>query len=201
MVSSSRHIDLITIEHAPQYTASKLSSLLQCIIRVYARTGFQVQTILMDNEFEKVRDHIPHANLNIPAASEHIGEIECKICVVKERSHGIVCTLPYAHIPHQMLLRLLHHIVMWLNIFPVSGGVSDHFSPRELILRNRLDYYHHCKALFGSYCETHEENTPTNSHCLTNNEGSKGYGVRGYDNGGNNYDNGGNNGGNDESKR
>ena len=164
LVSSSRNINLITIEHAPQCTASKLGSLLQHIIRVYARTGFQIQTILMDNEFEKVRDHVPHANLNIPAASKHIGEIEHKIRVIKERSCVIVCTLPYARIiPHQMLLHLLHHIVMWLNNFLVSGGVSDRFSPRELILCHHLDYFHHCKALFGSYCETHEENTPTNS--------------------------------------
>ncbi len=56
-----------------------------------------------------------------------------------------------------------HDIVMWLNKFPVSCGVSDRFSPRELILRNRLDYSHHCRALFGSYCKTHEENSPTNS--------------------------------------
>jgi hypothetical protein len=117
----------------------------------------------MDNEFAKVRDHVPHAILNTSAASEHVGEIERKIRVIKEHSRGIICTLPYAHIPHQMLLHLLHHIVMWLNNFPVSGGVSDHFSPREIILRNRLDYSHHCKALFGSYCETHEDNEPTNS--------------------------------------
>jgi hypothetical protein len=140
LVSSSRHIYLITIEHAPQRTASKLGSLLQRIIRVYARAGFQVQTILMDNESEKVCDHVPHANLNILVASEHIGEIERKIPVIKERSCGILCTLLYARLLHQMLIHLLHHIVMWLNNFLVSGGVSDHFSPRELILRHRLDY-------------------------------------------------------------
>ncbi len=54
LVSSSRNINLITIEHAPQLTASKLGYLLQRIIRVYARAGFTVQTILRDNEFEKV---------------------------------------------------------------------------------------------------------------------------------------------------
>ncbi len=164
LVSSSRNINLITIEHAPQRTASKLGSLLQHVLtRVYAHVDFQVQTILMDNEFKKVCDHVPHATLNIPAASEHIGEIEHKIRSIKERSRGIICTLPYACIPHQMLIHLLHHVVMWFNNFPVSCGVSDRFSPIELILRHRLDYSYHCKALFGSYCKTHEEITPTNS--------------------------------------
>ncbi len=104
LVSSSKNINLITIEHAPQCTASKLGSLLQRIIRVYARAGFQVQTILMDDEFEKVRDHVPHANLNILVASEHIGEIKRKIRVIKRRSfwhrmHSTLClhTAPNAN--------------------------------------------------------------------------------------------------------
>ena len=79
LVSSSRNINLITIEHLPQRTASKLGDLLQRIINVYGRAGFRVQTILMDNEFETVRDHLLTANISIWAASEHIGEIERKI--------------------------------------------------------------------------------------------------------------------------
>ena len=165
LVSCSRNLNLITIEHvpSPKRTASKLGYLLQRIIRVYARAGFTIQTILMDNEFEKVRDHILDATMNTPAASEHVGEIERKIRVIKERSRGIICTLPYTRLPQQMLIHLLHHVVMWLNNFPVKGGVSDRFSPRELILRHSLDVKRHCRAPFGAYCETHEDNTPTNS--------------------------------------
>jgi hypothetical protein len=50
-----RNINLITIEHAPKHcSASKLGYLLQRIINVYARVGFCLQTILMNNEFKKV---------------------------------------------------------------------------------------------------------------------------------------------------
>jgi hypothetical protein len=42
--------------------------------------------VLMDNEFEKLKDHVPMLVLNIPAASEHVGEIERKIRVIKERT-------------------------------------------------------------------------------------------------------------------
>jgi hypothetical protein len=59
LVSASRNIILITIEHAPHCRAAKLGHLLQCIINVHAWAGFTVQTILMDNEFEKVKDHVP----------------------------------------------------------------------------------------------------------------------------------------------
>jgi hypothetical protein len=152
LVSSSRNINLITIEHVPQRTASKLGYLLQRIVRVYARAGFTVQTILMDNEFEKVRDHVHETVLNIPVAAEQIREIERKIRVIKKRSRGILCMLPYTHFPQQMLIHRLHHIVMWLNNFPVAGRVLDRFSPRELILRP-----------FGAYCEVYKDNTPTNT--------------------------------------
>ena len=83
----------------------------------------------MDNGFEKVKDHVSHAILNTPAASEHAGEIKHRICVIKEHCRGIICTLPYPHLPQIMLIHLLHHVVMWLNNFPVDNGVSDCFSP------------------------------------------------------------------------
>ena len=41
--------------------------------------------------------------------------------------------------------------------------MSDVFSPREIVLRHKLDLKKHGKALFGSYVEVHEEPNPTNS--------------------------------------
>ncbi len=163
LVLVSQNFNLITIEHAPRRTASKLGILLHRIARVYAHAGFTVQTILMDNEFEKVRDHVPMLALNTPAANEHVGDIERRIRVIKERPRGIVCTLPYAKIPQIALIHLMHFVVMWLNNFPTRDGISMDYSPRELILRHRLSYKRHCRAPFGDYCETHEEISPTNS--------------------------------------
>jgi hypothetical protein len=100
------------MEHAPHCSASKLGRLLQHIIRVYAREGFQVQTILMDNEFEKVANHVINVVMNTPAGSEHITEIEPQTGVPKERAHDILCTLPYPNLPQQILIQLLPFIVM-----------------------------------------------------------------------------------------
>jgi hypothetical protein len=117
----------------------------------------------MDNEFNKVTDHAPNVILNTPAASEHVGDIERRIRVIKERCRGILCTLPCTHFPQIMLVHLLHHVVMWLNNIPVKNGVSDRYSPCEIILRHKLNFKNHCRAPFGSYCEVHEDNSPTNS--------------------------------------
>jgi hypothetical protein len=74
----------------------------------------------MDSEFNKVTDHAPNVILNTPAASEHVGEIERRIRVIKERCRSILCTLPYTRFLQIMLIHLLHHVVMWLNNFPVN---------------------------------------------------------------------------------
>jgi hypothetical protein len=131
-------------------------------MNTYARAGFNVHTILMDNEFEKIKDHV-HATLNTTAASEHVGEIERRIRVIKECCQGIICTLPYAQIPRIMLIYLLHHVVMWLNNFPAANGIPDRFSPREILQHNKLEVKYHCIAPVGSYCEVHEDNASTNS--------------------------------------
>jgi hypothetical protein len=117
----------------------------------------------MDNEFEKVCDHVSTIYMNTPAAAEHTAEIEWRIRMIKECCHSILCTLPYKALPQQILIHLLHFVVMWLNNFPSATGISSTFSPRKLILQNHLDYNKHCRTPFGAYCETHEENSPTNS--------------------------------------
>ena len=132
LVSSSRNIMLTTIEHAPDCKALKLGYLLHWIMNTYARAGFNVHTILMNNEFEKVRDYA-HTTLNITAALEHVGEIELRIRVIKERCRGIICTLPHAQRPRIMLSYLLHHVVMWLIYFPAANGIFDRFSPCEIL--------------------------------------------------------------------
>jgi hypothetical protein len=104
LILASRNINLITIEHAPKQTASKLGHLLQRIFHVYTKAGFHVQVILMDNEFEKVWDHVPFIDMNIPAVAEHVAEIERHICMIKERACAILCTLPYKSLPQQILI-------------------------------------------------------------------------------------------------
>jgi hypothetical protein len=140
LVSVSPTINLITIEHAPQRTATKLGDLIQRIVQVYARAGFTVQTVLMDNEFEKLKDHVSMPALNLPSASEHVGKIERRIRAVKERARGRACTLPYPCLPQQMLIHLIHFVTMRLNNFPAINGISPDYSPREIILPHRLSY-------------------------------------------------------------
>jgi hypothetical protein len=82
------------------HTANSLTRHLEQVVQVYARAGFNVRTILMDGEFEKVKDEeLPSLVCNTTVAKEHVSEAAQSICTIKEQKWGIVCTLPFEYIP------------------------------------------------------------------------------------------------------
>ena len=50
-----------------------------------------------------------------------------------------------------------------MNAFPASQGVSQQYSPRELVLRWQLSFQKHCQAPFGSYCTVYHDPDVTNA--------------------------------------
>jgi hypothetical protein len=68
LVSASRGLILLTAEHTPSRTAKNLAEGIRRIMDLYARGGFQVGTILMDNEFESLRSLVPIIVVNTTAA-------------------------------------------------------------------------------------------------------------------------------------
>ena len=59
LVSASRGINLITAKYTPSRTAKQLAADIRRVMDVYARGGFQVGTVLMDNKFEPLRNLVP----------------------------------------------------------------------------------------------------------------------------------------------
>ena len=106
---------------------------------------------------------LPEIVLNTTAAREHEGMVERKIRVLKERACGTFNTLPYPKLPKMMVIELMHFCAMWINSFPVRLGISEKWSLRELVSWTKLDAKLHCRAPFGSYCETHEDPDITNT--------------------------------------
>ncbi len=53
--------------------------------------------------------------------------------MIKERARGTFNTLPYKKLPKLMVMKLLHFCVMWMNSFPVKSGISEKWSPWELV--------------------------------------------------------------------
>ncbi len=73
---------------------------------------------------------------------------------------GILNTLPFKKMPQIMLIKLIYHVVLWLDAFLTKSGVSKMLSPHEIVYRHKLDIVKHCKARFGTYCKAHNEPTP-----------------------------------------
>ncbi len=80
------------------------------MIDLYARGGFQVGTVLMDNKFEKLRNLVPILAINTMAAKENIPEFKRKIRLIKEWRRGILNTLPFKKMPRLMLIELIYHM-------------------------------------------------------------------------------------------
>ena len=163
LMTVSRRIKFITAEHVPVRTAKSLAKHIDRVVHVYARAGFTVRTILMDGEFEKIKDLVPKLECNTTAAKEHVSEAERGIRTIKEHARGLITTLPFDHIPRRMKIEFIYFCVLWLNAFPVKSGISSIHSPRELMVHWKLDYKRHCRVEPGTYCEVHDEPVPSNS--------------------------------------
>jgi hypothetical protein len=163
LTTLSQKLQLSTVEQLPSRTATKLSNSLTKIVRLYARTGFIVRIIMMDQEFDKVEDACDMVEINTTAAHEHVGKIKHFIRTIKERSRALVSDLPYTPLPRQVVIHLVYFAVLWLNSLPAAVGVSDKYSPWEIVLGRKLDFEKHCKTTFGSYLEAHADPPITNT--------------------------------------
>ena len=84
LVTMCRGIKFVTIEFIRIQTAKQLSKTLKRVMKVYIRESMQVQTILMDMEFDrKVNDLMCNVVVNTSAANEHVADIERCIRTVK----------------------------------------------------------------------------------------------------------------------
>ena len=84
LVAYSRSIKFTTTEYIPTRTAGQLAKLLMKVVYGYARDGFVVNLMLMDMEFEKVKDEPPLVEVNTTAAREHLPQIERRIRTIEK---------------------------------------------------------------------------------------------------------------------
>jgi hypothetical protein len=164
LISLSRRIQFVTVEFIPKRTAGELCNGLKNILKLYNRAGFIIQCACMDNEFEPLKKKLlGKLVVNTTAADEHVGEIKRKIQHVKTRSRSMKASLPYKKLPNAVIKAMIYNVTMWMNALVNKHGVSDVYSPQELLLRTQLDVDVHAKASFGSYCEAYSRPTQTNS--------------------------------------
>jgi hypothetical protein len=62
-----------------------------------------------------------------------------------------------------MIIEMLANVVLWINAFPPSSGVSKTFSSRTIMTGTALNVNKYCQIPFGVYAEVHEDRNITNT--------------------------------------
>jgi hypothetical protein len=112
---------------------------------------------------------ISHLIMNLPtvpkidwvAASQHCGLIKRNIQFLKEKIRSLCHSLLFERVLGIMFVRMVLHIVKFVNGFPQRGGVK-HYSPGEIMTDCRL-HANDLQLGFGIYCQVAENAEPRNS--------------------------------------
>jgi len=164
LVTMSRRIRFATVQHVPDRRAPMLANVMKHVINLYTRSGFNVQTSLMDGEFEKLTEKLSgYIEVNTTAKNEHVGEIERMIRTIKDRCRAMEAAMPFKVLPNIIIKHMVINAVMLRNAHIDKQGISQVYSPRELVLRWNLNFKLHCPLIFGSFCLAYDENDVTNN--------------------------------------
>ena len=82
------------------------------VIYGYVRDGFVVNLMLMDMEFEKVKDKLPLVEVNTNAAREHVPDMERCIRTINEYVRAATSDFPFNPIPMMVLIHTVHTITL-----------------------------------------------------------------------------------------
>ena len=69
------------------------------------------------------------------AAQEHVPDIERTIRTIKERFRCQYARMPFKRIPILMVEKLAQECAKWRNLFPPKGGISQYYSPVNILYR------------------------------------------------------------------
>ena len=162
----SEGIMFTTVEALQNRKYDTIIDALLAVITFYKVKGFNVKFVFSDNELKPMKEAIHeegNADLNLSAPNEHVPEVERNIKTIKERVRCSINDMPYEKLPKNFKRELVTTCCSMLNALPRSAGVSQVYSPREIVTGKRLDFKKHCKIAPGDYCLVHEERLTTNT--------------------------------------
>ena len=96
LITMSCGIKIVNVQYILILTAKQLSKKLKIIMKLYSRGSNIVQTILMDMEFDSIKDELMvKIVVNTLVEKYHVAEIEICINTVKERCRAMASGLPF----------------------------------------------------------------------------------------------------------
>ena len=161
-LTRTRNVRFLTAEAMPSRSKAQLISSLKLVDSFYHTNGYSLATHFTDGELACLRHEVPGITLDTSAKNEHVGDAERAIQTVKDHIRAIRSGLTFRILPTRILIEIVAFAIMWLNAFPTAGGVSETYSPHNIIVGTQLNYTKHCRLPFGAYAQVHDDPDPTN---------------------------------------
>ena len=167
LATVSKNIKYRTCDYVASRKVPDYRSVLSRVILIYLNAGFTIKCIHADSEYEPVLEYFknqqPSIPYNLASTDEHVPAAERNNRVLKERIRATFHSLPFKALPILCLKELAPATADKLNFFPPADGISQYYSPREIMSRQRLDYDKHCRIPQFSYVQAFEDTHPKNS--------------------------------------
>jgi hypothetical protein len=133
----STKICFTTVTHILLRHKEHIWKALYSTYKMYMLRAFKIVVLSGDHEFaalsELAGNLLGAPNLNWVAASQHCGPIEQNICFLKEKICSLRHSLPFEQILGIMVVRMVLHIIKFVNGYPRCGGVK-HYSPSKIMI-------------------------------------------------------------------
>ena len=161
----STKICFTTITHMTKRNKGDVWVALLATYKMYLMRGFRIVVVKGDQEFASISDLVAGLptmpRLDWAAASQHCGLIERNIRFLKEKIRSLRHSVPFEQVPGIMVVRMVLHVVKFVNGFPRKGGPKL-YSPGEIMTDRRL-HADDLRLGFGTYCQVAEHVEPRNS--------------------------------------
>jgi hypothetical protein len=109
LVTFSRNVRFGTVEKLGCKSNTMVMAALKDVFKIYLGGGFNVESAMMDREFEPLRGMLAvyKVGLNTTSRDEHVGEIERYIRTLKERMRAAYNTLPFERMPQRLVIKMV----------------------------------------------------------------------------------------------
>ena len=136
-------------------TADSMFDTLDVFLRKLNHGGFKVTKIHCDREFvpitDAMMDEMGIQVIPVPPGG-HEPNIERTNRTLKERMRVVHARLPFKAIPKIMTEQLGEVVADKTNWFPAKNGISDTYSPKQIVEKRNINFKRDCVAEFGAYC-------------------------------------------------
>ena len=88
--------------------------------------------------------------MSTTTAIEHVGEIERLIKFTKERARCVIsdlCVAGFKYLHKLIVMYCLYFMMITINAVPAKGGISEKYSPREIVTGRKLDTKKDCRCV------------------------------------------------------